>query len=161
MFIKKNLLEFVKYHIANMFYFFFLMRYFGDMSLMYTKLNCVRPISNVLYDKIVLKIYSLKIFRFFYRSFVRKITISRNIKRKSIQQLIQTNQNYKRTETLKSSKVYFIKKNKLKIVCKIICAQKQSSKGVVQERYSANVKETHKGTIMQKCDLNKAALQLC
>ena len=65
MFIKKNLLEFVKYHIANIFYFFFLMRYFGDMSLMYTKLNRVRPISNVLYDKIVLKFYSLKIFRFF------------------------------------------------------------------------------------------------
>ena len=38
-------------------------------------------------------------------------TISRNIKQKSIQQLIQTN--YKRTETLNSSKEYSIKKNEL------------------------------------------------
>ena len=40
----------------------------------------------------------------------------------------------KKTEISKSSKVYFIKKNKFKIVYKIISVQKLSSRGVLQER---------------------------
>ena len=63
-------------------------------------------INNVLDAKMVSKTYLfIKIFRLLYRSFVSLIGISRNFKQKSTQQLIQTNQNYKRTDTLKSSKV--------------------------------------------------------
>ena len=40
----------------------------------------------------------------------------------------------KKTEMSKSPKVYFIKKNKFKIVYKIISVQKLSSRGVLQER---------------------------
>ena len=36
-------------------------------------------------------VYLLKIFRFLYRGFVSTIRMSRNIKQKSTQQLIQTN----------------------------------------------------------------------
>ena len=82
------------------------------------------------------------------------------MKQKSTQQLIQTNQNYKRTKTLKSSKVQFIKKNKLKIIYKIILVEKQSSRGVIQERIPANTKQIHRRTTMPEHDLNKAALQL-
>ena len=39
------------------------------------------------------------------------------------------------------SKVWFIKKNKLKIVYKIISVQKQSSRGVLQGRYFRNMKQ--------------------
>ena len=54
--------------------------------------------------------------------------------------------NYKMTETLKSSEKQFIKKNKFKIVYKIISAQKQFSRGVLQGRCFRNIKQTHKGT---------------
>ena len=40
-------------------------------------------------------IFSVKIFRFLYKSFVSIITLSENIKQKSTQQLIQTNYNCK------------------------------------------------------------------
>ena len=53
-----------------------------------------------------------------------------------------------------------MKKNKLKFVYEIIFVQKQSSKGVLQERCSANMKQTHWRTTMQQRNLNKAALQL-
>ena len=53
-----------------------------------------------------------------------------------------------------------MKKNKLKILYKIIFVQKQSSRGVLQERCSANMKQTHGRAPVQKRDLNKAALQI-
>ena len=47
--------------------------------------------NNVLDVKMVLKHnYSLKIYRFLYRSFVNIIRSSRNIKQKSTQQLLKT-----------------------------------------------------------------------
>ena len=48
-------------------------------------------------------------------------------------------------------------KNKSKIVYKIICVQRQSSRGVL--RCPANMKKAHRRTIMQKRDHNKDALQ--
>ena len=47
-----------------------------------------------------------------------------------------------------------------KITQKIICVQKHSSRGVIQERCSASTKQTHRRTTTQKHDLNKAATQL-
>ena len=102
----------------------------------------------------------IKIFHLLYRSFVSLIRISGNIKQKLTEQLRQTNWNYKRTEILKSSKVYFIKKNKLKIVYKIIHVQKQSSRGVLQKWHCTNTTRTHGRRNAQKRDPNKAALQL-
>ena len=49
--------------------------------------------------------FFIKIFHLLYSNFVSLIRISRNIKQKLTQQLMQTNLNYKRTETLKSQKV--------------------------------------------------------
>ena len=46
------------------------------------------------------------------------------------------------------------------MVYKITFVQKQSCRGVLQKRCSANMKQTHKRTTMQKCDPNKAALLL-
>ena len=61
---------------------------------------------NVLDAKIVLIThFFIKIFHLLYSNFVSLIRISRNIKQKLTQQLMQTNLNYKRTETLKSQKV--------------------------------------------------------
>ena len=73
----------------------------------------------------------IKLFRLLYRIFFSLIRISQNIK-----------------------------KNKLKIVYKIIYVQKQSSRGVLQQRHSTNTKRTQKRTNGQKCDPNKATLQL-
>ena len=50
--------------------------------------------------------------------------------------------------------------NKLKIVYKTIFVQKQSSRAVLQQRCSANMKQTHRRIAMQKRDLNKDALKL-
>ena len=63
----------------------------------------------------------------------------------------------KKTEISKSSKVYFIKKNKFKIVYKIISVQKQSSRGALQGRCSLDIKQTLRRTTTQKRDLNKVA----
>ena len=63
----------------------------------------------------------------------------------------------KKTEISKSSKVYFIKKNKFKIVYKIISVQKQSSRGVLQGRCSPEMKQTLRRITTQKRDLNKVA----
>ena len=41
-----------------------------------------------------------------------------------------------------------------------MCVQKQSSRGVVQERCSANIKQTHRSAARQKRDLKQAAWQL-
>ena len=61
---------------------------------------------NVLDAKMVLIThFFIKIFHLLYSNFVSLIRISRNIKQKLTQQLMQTNLNYKRTETLKSQKV--------------------------------------------------------
>ena len=61
---------------------------------------------NVLDAKMVLIThFFIKIFHLFYSNFVSLIRISRNIKQKLTQQLMQTNLNHKRTETLKSQKV--------------------------------------------------------
>ena len=61
---------------------------------------------NVLAAKMVLIThFFIKIFHLLYSNFVSLIRISRNIKQKLTQQLMQTNLNYKRTETLKSQKV--------------------------------------------------------
>ena len=46
------------------------------------------------------------------------------------------------------------------MVYKIICVQKQSFRGVVQEKCSGNMKQTHRRTIMPKNGLNKVVLQL-
>ena len=70
---------------------------------------------------------------------------------------MQTNYNYKKTEILKPSKVYFIKKNKLKIAYKIIYVQKQSFRAVLHGRSSPDMKQTHRRTKSQKRDINKAA----
>ena len=40
------------------------------------------------------------------------------------------------------------------------CVQKESSRGVLQERCSANMKHIHRRTTMQKRNLNNATLQL-
>ena len=51
-----------------------------------------KAINNVLHAKMVLKtLLFIKIFRLLYRSFVSLTRISRNIKQKLTQQLIQTN----------------------------------------------------------------------
>ena len=61
---------------------------------------------NVLDAKMVLIThFFIKIFHLLYSNFVSLIRISRNIKQKLTQELMQTNLNYKRTETLKSQKV--------------------------------------------------------
>ena len=67
----------------------------------------------------------------------------------------------KKTEISKSSKVYFIKKNKFKIVYKIISVQKLSSRGVLQERYPQTWSKPTERTPTKKHELNKGALQLC
>ena len=61
---------------------------------------------NVLDAKMVLIThFFIKIFHLLYSNFISLIRISRNIKQKLTQQLMQTNLNYERTETLKSQKV--------------------------------------------------------
>ena len=88
--------------------------------------------NNVLDAKMVLKTHLfIKIFRLLYRSFVSLIRVSRNIKQKF-------------------SKVQFIRKNKLKIVCKTIYVQKQFSSGVLQQRHCTNTKRIHRRTNAQK-----------
>ena len=65
-------------------------------------------------NKIVLKTHLLSKYFAFFTDLQKICQYNKNLrKQKSVLQLIQTNKNYKRTETLKSSKVYFIKKNKL------------------------------------------------
>ena len=78
---------------------------------------------------------------FLYRSFVSIIEISTNIKQKPKLQLIQANQNYRKSETSKCSKVQFIKKNELKIIYKIIFVTKHCFRSALQERCSANMKQ--------------------
>ena len=116
-----------------------------------------KAMNNVLDVKMVLKhIYSLKIFRFLYRSFrqYNKILTKHQTKiNTAIIKNLKKNQNFK---ILKS----IVKKNKLKIVYKSIYVQKQSSKGVLQERRCTNTKQTHRRITAQKRNLKKAALQL-
>ena len=63
-------------------------------------------------------------------------------------------------EILKIVAYFLIPKNKLKLVYKIICVQKQSSRGVLRERCSTNMKQMHRRTTMCKRDLKKAHLKL-
>ena len=68
-----------------------------------------------------------------------------------MQQSIQTDQTYKKTETLISSKVWFIRNNKLKIAHKIIYGQSPpevfSIKDAVQIRNEPTGKQPHRNNL--------------
>ena len=62
----------------------------------------------------------------------------------AVQRSLRMESDKKRAEILQSTKTSFITKIKLKIVYKITCVQKQSSRGFLQDACSENMKQTQK-----------------